>query len=122
MNNRGKPSFKQQAKKMFVDYYAPPRPGSLKPTLPAEGFIGVTKEAYQAAREIPETLAQLPCYCHCDKSMGHKASIAVSKTITPVSFANVDAACPWSSVSHTLVWPCSENQTGRENAYRLPKR
>jgi len=54
-------------------YDAPPSFASLKPTLPAEGFIGPTKDAYKAAREIPETLAQLPCYCHCDRSMGHKS-------------------------------------------------
>src|SRR6266700_6999632 len=42
-------------------YDAPPNPVSLKPTLPSEKFIGVIKDAYQAAREIPETLAQLPC-------------------------------------------------------------
>ena len=29
--------------------------------------------AYQAAKEIPQTLAQLPCYCHCDRSFGHKS-------------------------------------------------
>jgi hypothetical protein len=27
--------------------------------------------AYRAAREIPEVLAQQPCYCHCDK-FGHR--------------------------------------------------
>ena len=54
-------------------YEAAPNASSLKATLPAEGFIGATKDAYHAAREIPETLAQLPCYCHCDRSMGHKS-------------------------------------------------
>jgi hypothetical protein len=46
---------------------------SLPPTLLPEQFIGPTREAYRAAQEIPETLAQLPCYCHCDMSMGHKS-------------------------------------------------
>ena len=54
-------------------YDEPPGVGGLKPTLPEDGFIGVTKDAYKAARDIPETLAQLPCYCHCDRSMGHKS-------------------------------------------------
>lgn len=27
--------------------------------------------AYQAARDIPEVLAQLPCYCYCDRK-GHR--------------------------------------------------
>lgn len=33
----------------------------------------MTRNAYQAAREIPQTLAQIPCYCHCDQSLGHKS-------------------------------------------------
>jgi ABC-type transport system substrate-binding protein len=47
--------------------------GTLLPTLPPERFIGPTQQAYRVAQEIPETLAQLPCYCHCDMSMGHKS-------------------------------------------------
>jgi hypothetical protein len=47
--------------------------GAHAPTLAPERFIGPTQEAYKIAREIPETLAQLPCYCHCDMSMGHKS-------------------------------------------------
>ena len=45
----------------------------LPPTLPATNFTGKTREAYAAAKEIPGTLAQLPCYCHCDKAFGHKS-------------------------------------------------
>jgi ABC-type transport system substrate-binding protein len=47
--------------------------GTLLPTLPPERFIGPTQQAYRVAQEIPATLAQLPCYCHCDMSMGHKS-------------------------------------------------
>lgn len=46
---------------------------SLGATLAPAQFIGKTREAYKAAKEIPETLAQLPCYCHCDQSFGHKS-------------------------------------------------
>ena len=46
---------------------------TLGPTLPPEQFFGKAREAYQAAREIPETLAQLPCYCYCDEGFGHKS-------------------------------------------------
>jgi|ERR1044071_1812742 hypothetical protein len=45
----------------------------LPPTLQPEQFFGPTREAYRAVKEIPETIAQLPCYCHCDQSMGHKS-------------------------------------------------
>jgi hypothetical protein len=47
--------------------------GTLSPTLSPEQFIGPTRDAYRVAQVIPETLAQLPCYCHCDMSMGHKS-------------------------------------------------
>jgi hypothetical protein len=53
-------------------YYVNP-PGTLPPTLAPEKFPGKTRQAYQAAKEIPQTLAQLPCYCHCDRGMGHKS-------------------------------------------------
>jgi hypothetical protein len=51
----------------------PPSLSSLGPTLPPEQFTGMTRNSYQAAREIPQTLAQIPCYCHCDQSLGHKS-------------------------------------------------
>lgn len=54
-------------------YAAAPAVESLAPTLPAELFTGNERLAYQAAKEIPQTLAQLPCYCHCDSSIGHKS-------------------------------------------------
>jgi hypothetical protein len=47
--------------------------GTLSQTLSPEQFIGPTRDAYKVAQLIPETLAQLPCYCHCDMSMGHKS-------------------------------------------------
>ena len=58
-------------------------PGNLGPTLPPEKFSGKTRDAYQAAREIPQTLAQLPCYCHCDRGIGHKSLHIAMKTIMP---------------------------------------
>ena len=45
----------------------------LPPTLPPERFFGTARQAYQVAKEIPQTLAQLPCYCYCDQSFGHKS-------------------------------------------------
>jgi hypothetical protein len=46
---------------------------SLAPTLAPETFTGKRRAGYEAARAIPETLAQLPCYCHCDRGFGHKS-------------------------------------------------
>jgi hypothetical protein len=42
-------------------------PKSLDPNL----FKGKAKRAYQIAREIPEVLAQVPCFCECE-AFGHE--------------------------------------------------
>jgi uncharacterized protein with PCYCGC motif len=54
-------------------YEQAPSLRSLGPTLAPEKFPGKTREAYHVAKDIPQTLAQLPCYCHCDRGMGHKS-------------------------------------------------
>jgi hypothetical protein len=54
-------------------FEVPPSKSSLGPTLDPNSFTGITRDAYRAAREIPVTLAQLPCYCHCDRGFGHKS-------------------------------------------------
>jgi hypothetical protein len=46
---------------------------NLPPTLPSSQFVGKTRDAYRVAKEIPQTLAQLPCYCECDRGYGHKS-------------------------------------------------
>ena len=50
-----------------------PARANLGPTLDPERFTGMTREAYRAVRQIPVTIAQLPCYCHCDEGFGHKS-------------------------------------------------
>lgn len=54
-------------------FHVPPTKASLAPTLEPEKFTGPIREAYRAVRQIPVTIAQLPCYCHCDKGYGHKS-------------------------------------------------
>src|ERR1044072_4160817 len=61
------------AKTMPAHFEVPPSKSSLGPTLDPASFTGITRDAYHAAREIPVTLAQLPCYCHCDQGFGHKS-------------------------------------------------
>ena len=46
---------------------------NLPATLAPAQFIGKTMDAYTVAKKIPATLAQLPCYCHCDQGFGHKS-------------------------------------------------
>jgi len=54
-------------------YTTPPDVATLPPTLSPALFDGNKRRAYEAAKEIPQTLAQLPCYCHCDRGQGHKS-------------------------------------------------
>lgn len=55
-------------------FKTPPDPKTLPPTLSPDKFTGETRAAYQVAKEIPVTLAQLPCFCHCDaEPVGHKS-------------------------------------------------
>lgn len=54
-------------------YQTAPSIGSLAPTLPPEKFFSRTRDAYRAVKEIPQTIAQLPCYCHCDEGFNYKS-------------------------------------------------
>jgi Protein of unknown function with PCYCGC motif len=57
---------------------APPAKGAkVPPILPAPERWGpsfkhpVQVKAYEVADKIPNVLYQQPCYCHCDRSVGH---------------------------------------------------
>lgn len=57
---------------------APPAKGAkVPPILPAPERWGqsfkypVQVRAYEVAEKIPGVLYQQPCYCHCDRSVGH---------------------------------------------------
>ena len=63
---------KGAAKRVPAFEVAPIR-ANLRPTLEPERFTGMTRDAYRAVRQIPMTIAQLPCYCHCDEGFGHKS-------------------------------------------------
>ncbi|MGI8735014.1 MAG: CYCXC family (seleno)protein [Pyrinomonadaceae bacterium] len=54
-------------------YETAPSLSSLAKTLPPEQFSGKAREAYQAVKMVPQIIAQMPCYCHCDESIGHKS-------------------------------------------------
>ena len=44
----------------------------LRITLDPNNFQGTVREAYEVAEKDPALLAQLHCYCGCDKTDGHK--------------------------------------------------
>jgi hypothetical protein len=45
---------------------------NLRLTLDPNLFVGEVKHAYQIAQRDPALLAQLHCYCGCDRTDGHK--------------------------------------------------
>jgi hypothetical protein len=47
-----------------------------RPTLDPSRFVGRAAVAHQVAREIPDVLDQLYCYCGCDKLAGHKSLLS----------------------------------------------
>lgn len=55
---------------------ADPIGGETKPVLSPELFKGKTAFTYQIAKEIPEVLDSLYCYCDCQKHSGHKSLLS----------------------------------------------
>ncbi len=49
------------------------RGGETRATLSPMHFTGSTARAYAIAKEIPEVLDSLHCYCECKKHHGHKS-------------------------------------------------
>ena len=47
---------------------------TLVATLNPAAFDGRAREAYQVAKDIPEVLADLPCFCGC-ANQGHKSNL-----------------------------------------------
>jgi len=49
-------------------------------TLDANLFQGDTRAAYEVAKEHPELLAQVDCYCGCEQHEGHKSLLDCFRT------------------------------------------
>jgi hypothetical protein len=47
-----------------------------RPTLDPARFVGKARSAHQVARDAPDVLDQLYCYCECDRSIGHKSLLS----------------------------------------------
>jgi hypothetical protein len=47
-----------------------------RPTLDPALFVGKAAASHRVAREIPDVLDQLYCYCRCDKHLGHKSLLS----------------------------------------------
>ena len=53
----------------------PSGPLALIATMSPDLYSGKARGAYQAAKDIPEILAQLPCFCGCMENIGHKNTL-----------------------------------------------
>lgn len=49
---------------------ARPLPATLEPSQFSNKDVAT---AYKAAKTAPEVVAQQPCFCHCDRRMGHRS-------------------------------------------------
>jgi hypothetical protein len=68
------PTVSAAARRIPAHFVSPPPLESLAPTLSPESFQDPkVRAAYQAAKQIPQTIAQLPCFCYCDEGYGHKS-------------------------------------------------
>ena len=52
------------------------RGGETGVTLDPSNFTGETAQAYRIAKEIPEVLDSMHCYCECKKHFGHKSLLS----------------------------------------------
>ncbi len=59
-----------KAFKILKEKSIDPKTG-LPKTLDPNLFKGKTRQAYQIAKEIPEVLVQMPCFCECE-TFGHE--------------------------------------------------
>jgi hypothetical protein len=59
-----------KAFKILKEKSIDPKTG-LPKTLDPKLFKGKAKQAYQVAKEIPEVLTQIPCFCECE-AYGHE--------------------------------------------------
>ena len=59
-----------KAFKLLKEKSIDPQTGLTK-TLDPSLFRGKARQAYQIAKEIPEVIAQMPCFCECE-AYGHE--------------------------------------------------
>lgn len=69
------PNSKQSASEDQVPaFHAQPPTGELPATMEPDLFTDpVVQNAYAVAAKVKKALYQQPCYCHCDRSQGHKS-------------------------------------------------
>jgi hypothetical protein len=58
-----------------LNAYPVPPGGETRPTLSPALFFGRVAMAYRAAREIPQVLDKIYCYCDCELNFGHKSNL-----------------------------------------------
>ena len=55
-------------------YHSQVPPGALPPTMDPTAFNNpIVQNAYAVAAKVKRVLYQQPCFCHCDRSIGHES-------------------------------------------------
>lgn len=68
--------FGQSTRERSAVFSLPATPRNPRPaTLPPDLFTGKIARAYQVAREIPEVIEQMPCYCGCYRTDNHQNNL-----------------------------------------------
>jgi Protein of unknown function with PCYCGC motif len=74
------PATSQQDAEIPAYNAAPPAKNAKLPAILSRDQLGLDEapeayqtHAYELAAKIPEVLLQQPCYCYCDRNMGHKS-------------------------------------------------
>jgi len=69
---RGAESRAAQGNEPTPAYHSQVPQGALPPTMDPESFSNpIVQNAYALAAKVKRVLYQQPCFCHCDRSIGH---------------------------------------------------
>lgn len=72
--SRAASRLEQGGEEQVPAFHSTPPKGQLPETLsPAQFTDVVVQNAYILAARVKKVLYQQPCYCHCDRSQGHKS-------------------------------------------------
>ena len=87
----------------------------LRVTLDPKNFQGDVRKAYEAAERNPALLAQMHCYCGCDKADGHKNLLDCFRD-SHGSTCAICVACATPSVVSVVILLTSEKSVDSMNS------
>ncbi len=72
---KNEPKLSNPYSQIDLNGYPVPPGGETRPTLSPAQFSGKAARAYKAAKEIPQVLDKIYCYCDCELNFGHKSNL-----------------------------------------------